>query len=133
MVLIDTSAFIDFLNRTGSAFDKEVECLIVNEEDVAIADIALTEILQGIRDDKEYEEIKISLLSFHVYSLKDNNSYIAAAELYRKCRKKGITLRSTVDLLIAQIAIENDLTLMHNDKDFDDIKNVSGMKIYKVS
>ena len=133
MVLIDTSAFIEFLNHTGSTFDREVERLIVNEEDVAIADIILTEILQGIRDDKEHEEMKTSLLSFPVYSLKDHNSYIAAAELYRKCRKKGITLRSTVDLLIAQISIENDLALMHNDKDFDDIENVSGMKVYKIS
>ncbi len=133
MVLIDTSAFIEFLNHTGSPFDKEIERIIVNDEDAAIADIVLTEILQGIRDDKEYEEIKISLLSFPVYSLKGHNSYIAAAELYRKCSKKGITLRSTVDLLIAQIAIENDLLLLHNDKDFDSIARISSLKVYKLT
>lgn len=48
-------------------------------------------------------------------------------------QEKGIALRSTVDMLIAQIAIENDLTLMHNDKDFDDIENVSDLKVYKIS
>ncbi len=133
MILIDTSAFIEFLNHTGSAFDREIERLIVNEEDIAVADIILTEVLQGIRDDIEYGEIKESLLSFPVYSTKGMDSYIAAAELYRKCRKKGFTVRSTVDLLIAQIAVENDLILMHNDKDFDTIKNVSGMKVYKIS
>lgn len=133
MVLIDTSAFIEFLNHTGSPFDREIERLIVNDEDVAIADIVLTEILQGIRDDKEYEEIKTSLLSFPIYSLRNNDSYITAAELYRKCRKKGITIRTTVDLLIAQIAIENDLLLLHNDNDFDSIARISSLKVYKLS
>lgn len=90
MVLIDTSTFIEFLNNVGSPFDREIERLIVNEEDIAIADIILTEILQGIRDNKEHEDIKASLLSFLVYSLKDQDSYIAAAEPYRKCRKKGL-------------------------------------------
>lgn len=133
MVLIDTSAFIEFLNHTGSPFDTGIERLIVNEEDVAIADIVLTEILQGIRDDKEYNEVKKSLLSFPIYSLRNHDSYIAAAELYRKCRKKGITVRTIVDLLIAQIAIENDLLLLHNDKDFDSIACTSSLKVYKLS
>ncbi len=133
MILIDSSAFIEFLNRTGSPFDREIERLINEDEDLAVADIILTETLQGIKDDIEYREVKESLLSFPLYSMKGIDSYIAAAELYRKCRKKGFTVRSTVDLLIAQIAIENDLILMHNDKDFDAIANVSGMKVYKLS
>jgi len=133
LILIDTSAFIEFLNRTGSPFDREIERLINEDEDLAVADIILTETLQGIKDDIEYREVKESLLSFPLYSMKGIDSYIAAAELYRKCRKKGFTVRSTVDLLIAQIAIENDLILMHNDKDFDAIANVSGMKVYKLS
>ncbi len=130
MILIDSSAFIEFLNRTGSPFDREIERLINEDEDLAVADIILTETLQGIKDDIEYREVKESLLSFPLYSMKGIDSYIAAAELYRKCRKKGFTVRSTVDLLIAQIAIENDLILMHNDKDFDAIANVSGLKVY---
>ena len=130
MILIDSSAFIEFLNRTGSPFDREIERLINDDEDLAVADIILTETLQGIKDDIEYREVKESLLSFPLYSMKGIDSYIAAAELYRKCRKKGFTVRSTVDLLIAQIAIENDLILMHNDKDFDAIANVSGLKVY---
>ena len=131
MILIDTSAFIEFLNRTGSPFDREIESLISSNEETAIADIVLTEVLQGIKDDKEYAEIKKSLLSFPVYSLKSINSYVAAADLYRKCRKKGLTIRNTVDLLIAQIALENDLILLHNDNDFESIASVCNIKIYK--
>jgi predicted nucleic acid-binding protein len=133
LILIDTSAFIEFLNHTGSTFDREIEFLLSNDEDIAIADIIMTEILQGIRDDREMKEIKKSLLAFPIYSLKNVNSYIAAAELYRKCRKKGVTIRSTVDLFIAQIVLENDLILLHNDSDFQNISKVCSLKLYKLS
>lgn len=132
MILIDTSAFIEFLNRTGSPIDTEIEYLITNNEEIAFADIIITEILQGIKDDKEYNEVKKSLLSFPIYSLKGINSYIKAAELYRKCRGKGLTVRSTIDLLISQIVLENNLSLLHNDKDFESIASVSDIKFYKI-
>lgn len=89
MIPIDTSAFIEFLNQTGSHFDREIEMLISNDDDISVADIILTEILQGIKNDNEYNEIKRTLLSFPMYSLKDIYSYIAAADIYRKCRKRG--------------------------------------------
>jgi predicted nucleic acid-binding protein len=132
LILIDTSAFIEFLNKTGSPFDKEIEYLISNDEDLAIADITITEILQGIKEDKEFNEIKKSLMAFPVYSLKGVDSFIAAAELFRKCRKKGLTVRSTVDLLIAQIVLENNLILLHNDNDFENIARLNGIKVYKI-
>lgn len=132
MILIDTSAFIEFLNHTGSLFDKEIEYLISNDEDLAIANITITEILQGIKDDKEFNEIKNSLMTFPIYSLKGADSYIAAAKLYRMCRKKGLTVRSIIDLLIAQIATEHNLILLHNDNDFENIASLSGVKIYKI-
>lgn len=121
------------MNKTGSPFDKEIESLISNNEDTAIADIVLTEVLQGIKDDKDYIEVKQSLLSFSVYSLKNMDSFIVAADLYRKCRKTGHTIRNTVDLLIAQIALENDLILLHNDRDFDTLADICNLKIYKLS
>lgn len=132
MILIDTSAFIEFLNNTRSLFDKEIENLINNNEELALTDITITEILQGIKDDKDFYEIKNSLMAFPLYSLKSTDSYIAAAALYRKCRKKGLTIRSTIDLLIAQIALEHDLILMHNDKDFQSIAGLSRLKTYKM-
>ena len=129
MILIDTSAFIDFLNRTGSREDALIEQLIRNNEDIVLADITLTEILQGIKTDREYSQVKASLLTFPILSLKSPESYIAAAELFRKCRKKGFTIRSTVDLLIAQIAIEHNATLIHKDRDFEAIAQVCDFRI----
>lgn len=130
MVLIDTSAFIEFLNKTGSSFDSEVEKLISEKEEIALADIILLEILQGIKNEGLYNDIKKSLLAFPVFSLNGLESYVAAANIYRKCRKRGITVRNTVDLLIAQIALENNLILLHNDKDFDGISKVCNLRFY---
>lgn len=131
MILIDTSAFIEFLNRTGSREDRIIEQLLVDDEDAAIPDIALTEILQGIRDEQEYADVKKSLLTFPILSLAGTNSYVAAAELYRKCRKKGSTVGNTVDLLVAQIAIEHKAALLHNDRDFGAIAGDCDLKVYK--
>jgi predicted nucleic acid-binding protein len=131
LILIDTSAFIEFLNRAGSREDLIIEQLLMDDEDVAIPDIALTEILQGIRDEHEYAEVKKSLLMFPILSLAGTNSYIGAAEMYRKCRKKGATVRNTVDLLVAQIAVENKAALLHNDRDFTAIAGVCDLKVYK--
>ena len=130
MILIDASAFIEFLNRTGSREDTLIEQLILNNEDIVLADVTLTEILQGIKTDREYREVKASLLTFPILTLKNPESYIAAADLFRKCRKRGLTIRSTVDLLIAQIALEYGATLLHNDRDFEAIAQVCDIGIY---
>jgi predicted nucleic acid-binding protein len=129
LILIDASAFIEFLNRTGSRADLLIEQLIRNGEEIALADLTLTEILQGIKNDREYREVKSSLLTFPILSLKSPESCIGAAELHRKCRKKGLTIRSTIDLLIAQIALEHQVTLLHNDRDFDAIARVCDLLV----
>lgn len=133
MILLDTSALIEFLNRTGSPYDKAVEELISNDTDVAIAEITLTEVLQGIRSERDYLEVRSSLMTLSTLSLKDYDSYIKAADLYRKCRSKGLTIRSTIDLLIAQTAIEHNAELLHNDRDFGAIASVSSLRIYPLT
>jgi predicted nucleic acid-binding protein len=131
LILIDTSAFIEFLNRTGSREDRIIEKLIAGDDEISIPDISFTEILQGIRDEKEYADVKTSLRTFPILSLIGANSYIAAADLYRKCRKKGATVRNTADLLVAQISIEHKATLLHNDRDFEAIGKICDLKLYK--
>jgi predicted nucleic acid-binding protein len=133
LILIDASAFIEFLNHTGSRADTLIERLIRSDADIALADITLTEILQGIKTDREYRDVKASLLTFPLLSLNGAGSYVAAAELYRKCRKKGLTVRSTVDLLIAQIAVENRVALLHNGRDFDALAQLCDLRIYEPS
>ena len=86
------------------------------------------ELLQGSRNQKEYEMLKDYLETQKFYNLKNGKkSYEEASKIYLKCRKNGLTIRSTIDLIICQIAIENELFLLHNDKDFEDI-----VKIFKI-
>ena len=129
MILIDASSFIEFLNRTGSRADILIEQLIRDDDEIVLADLTLTEILQGIKNDREFREVKASLLTFPILSLKSPHSCVAAAELHRKCRKKGLTIRSTIDLLVAQIALEHSATLLHNDRDFDAIAQVCDLRV----
>ncbi|MDP3013162.1 MAG: PIN domain nuclease [Candidatus Subteraquimicrobiales bacterium] len=124
MILVDTSVWIDFLKGAGSKHHLALHLLIEEEEDICIADIILTEILQGIKSDKDSKQAKNYLFGFPIYSLKDVSSYVEAAQIYRVCRKKGLTIRRPLDCIIARIAIENDLVLFHNDRDFDTIAEV---------
>ena len=131
MILVDTSVWIEFFNGVDTTGVRMLGDLIELEEEVCISDHILTEVLQGFRRDRDFELAQKHLLRFPVYSLNSLDSYIKAAQIYRKCRKQGITIRKTVDCMIAQTAIENKLTLLHNDSDFDKIASVCPLKIYQ--
>ena len=130
MILVDTSVWVDFFNDIDSTVVHLLEGLIEAEEDVCISEYILTEVLQGFKNDRDFELAREHLLLFPVYSLRDFDSYIRAAQIYRKCRKQGITVRKMVDCIIAQTAIENKLILHHNDADFDRIASVAPLRIY---
>jgi hypothetical protein len=132
MILIDSSVWIDFFNGIEGKAVSELEKLIVDEEDICLSEYILTEVLQGFRDDRDYETAKRCLLRFPVAGMPDENSYIEAAQIYRKCRKQGITIRKTADCIIAQTAIENNLFLLHKDQDFNMIASVCSLKVYAI-
>ena len=133
MVLIDTSVWVEFFRGTGSKYNLILHRFIEEEEDICTTDIIITEILQGIRPDKDFKRIKNYILDFPIYSLKDTHSFVEAAQIYRFCRKQGLTIRKPLDCIIARVAIENNLVLCHNDGDFDKIaKAVKGLEIYKI-
>ena len=131
MMLIDTSVWIDFFNGLETDTTTVLEKLIWSEEDVYVSDYILTELLQGFKADKEFELAQKYLRQFPFAKLYNTDSYIKAAQIYRQCRKKGITIRKTADCIIAQTAIENSLFLLHNDSDFDLIAKVCPLKIYR--
>jgi len=103
--------------------------LLEAEDPLCLSNIILAETLQGFKEDRDFESAKSHLLTFPVYSLATPEGYVRAAQLYRKCRKRGLTIRNTVDCLIAQTAIEHRLILLHNDSDFDGIATVSDLRI----
>jgi predicted nucleic acid-binding protein len=132
MILVDTSVWIDFLRGGESPQRRMLHRLIEDEEDISITEIILTEILQGIKRDRDFQTVKDYLLEFPVHRPKGIETYLNAARIYRDCRGKGKTVRKTVDCIIAAICIENDLALLHKDVDFGNIRACTGLKVLRV-
>ncbi len=132
MVLVDTSVLIDFLKGKENKSTEKFQNIILQEIPFGITKYTYLELLQGAKNEKEFNLLDEYLSTQTFYHLKnDLKSFASAAKLRLKCNAKGITINSTIDFLIAQIAIENKLFLLHNDKDFDKISKVVKLKIYK--
>ncbi|KMP10736.1 pilus assembly protein [Candidatus Nitromaritima sp. SCGC AAA799-A02] len=132
MIVVDTSVWIDFFRGKNSSQRRTLHELIEEEEDIALTEIILTEILRGIKEDRDYRKIKKFLLDFPVSRPQGIETYLKAAQIFRDCRKKGKTIRKTVDCIISAICIENHYILLHNDNDFDQIEACTALKCYKV-
>ncbi len=128
MILVDTSVWADFLTGKDTPQRRILHRLIEKEEDICITEVILTEILQGIKDDTNFAATKKYLLEFPIIRSKGIETYLEAADIYRMCRKKGRTVRKTVDCIIAAIAKENKLALLHNDSDFEIMKDCTGLR-----
>jgi len=117
MIMVDSSVWIDYFN--GKDYP-EVTYLdnILGLKPVVIGDNILTEVLQGFRGDKEYETAKQLLTSLPIFQLSNSHRAVKAAENYRALRKKGITVRKTIDTIIATYCIEQNAQLLFTDKDF---------------
>ena len=118
-VLADTSVWINFFNGVDS---KEVEVLIRYIESdwpVYLCPTIVQEVLQGINNHKQFKEVLASLLAFNILNDDGVEMAVSAANLYRWLRKRGITIRKSNDCLIAQYAIKHSLQVLHQDRDFD--------------
>ncbi len=127
MLLVDTTVWIDFFASRPRPHVKLLEDSLRRDEDICTCGVILTEVLQGIRNDREYGKTKnyFNSLLFLQMTLK---TFIASADIYRRLRQKGITIRKPVDCMIAAVAIENEVPLLHSDKDFDPIEKHCGLK-----
>lgn len=125
MYLIDTSVWIDYFRKNNSSAVKVFSKILDQKLPFGLTSVIYQEILQGAYSKRDFEKVADYLKTQRFFHPKEPIlSYQAAAEIYFECRKKGITIRSTIDCLIAQIAIEHDLTLVHNDADYIHIKKM---------
>ena len=126
MYLVDTSVWLDyFRNRSTQAVELFEEILAENLP-FGITSMIFQEILQGADSPRDFSKLKDYLATQKFYSPLDPIlSYEQAADLYFNCRREGITLRGTIDCLIAQIAIEHQLRLLHSDRDFTHMATVN--------
>jgi predicted nucleic acid-binding protein len=133
VVLVDTSVMIDYLQGNGNDLVLRFQYILDNNIPFGINLFIYQEVLQGVKTEKDFEKVKKYLDTQRFYTLKEEREpYASAAKIYFKCRKKGITIKSTIDCLIAQTAIENNLYLLHNDSDFDNIAKVVDLKMFNL-
>ncbi len=129
--MVDTSVWIDFLNGRNTKSRRTLHALLEDDEEICISEIILMEILQGIRDDNQFVEIKDYLSALPVLMNTPVQSYVRGADIYRRCRKRGFTVKKPADCLISAVALENDAVLFHNDSDFEKIAKVTSLRLYK--
>lgn len=117
MIVVDSSVWIDFLNDRNSLQVRRLRALLGSEE-IIVGDLMLCEILQGFDSEPAAAEVETLLQNFEIVPMAGNAIAIAAARNFRSLRRRGITIRKTIDLLIGTWCIENGRPLLHNDRDF---------------
>ena len=130
MVLVDTTVWIDFFADRNEPHVATFQELIENEEDLSLCGVILAEVLQGIRSDTDFTKTK-EYLNDLIFLPMRQTTFLRAAEIYRSLRKKGITIRKPVDCMIASVAIDYNIYLLHNDRDFDHIAKHLKLRIYR--
>ena len=120
MILVDTSVLIGYLKGQDDARTLLFDELQTRKIPFGISPYTLQEVLQGARNEEDYQRLWEYLSTQIIYFLPEEiSTYEKAAQLYFDLRRKGLTPRSTIDILIALTALENKLMLLHNDRDFD--------------
>lgn len=120
MILVDTTVWIDLFSGIDKPHVLKLTKAIENGEDICTCGLIITEILQGIKRDNDFERTR-EILEDLLYLPTSKATFFRAAQIYRSCRKKGITIRKPIDCMIASICIENSVFILHNDRDFDHI------------
>jgi predicted nucleic acid-binding protein len=120
VIVVDTSVWIDYFSAKSTRGSADLKRAIVNSEDLCICGVVVTEVLQGIRDDTDFETVG-RILDELIYLPQEKSTYLLAATIYRSLRKRGKTIRKPIDCIIAAVCIEHSALLLHNDRDFDSI------------
>jgi predicted nucleic acid-binding protein len=128
VILVDSSVWIDYFR---SADTPQVALLdsFFGRSPLAVGDLIAAEVLQGVRDEREYKWVKKTFDAFEHIDLAGYDLAVRASENYRSLRTMGITIRKTVDTLIATRCIEDGLTLLHADRDFVPFSRHLGLKV----
>ncbi len=128
MLVVDTSVWIDYFNGVENPQTNFLNT-VLDKTPIIIGDLILTEVLQGFRYDPDFEKVRRTLGKFMQENMVNLTLAVQSARNYRFLRQKGITVRKTIDSLIATYCIENDHELLHNDSDFDGYEEHLGLRV----
>jgi hypothetical protein len=127
MILVDSSVWIDYLRGTTTPQAEKLDSLL-GIEPIATGDLILTEVLQGFAGDRDFNEAKRLMTSLVIVDLAGQNIAIQAAKNFRVLRSHGITVRKTIDTVIATRCIESEYSLLYSDRDFDPFVEHLGLR-----
>ncbi len=128
MLVVDTSVWIDYFNGVENS-QTDFLHTVLDTTPILIGDLILAEVLQGFRHDPDFEKVRRTLGKFMQVGMVSPVLAVQSARNYRFLRQKGITVRKSIDSLIATYCIENDHELLHNDSDFDGYEEYLGLRV----
>ena len=128
MILVDSSVWIDYFKGTNTAHTRKLDSLL-GHEPLAIGDLMLTEVLQGFSNERDFNLARKMLTSLMVVHLGGQEIAIQAAQNFRALPNVGMTVRKTIDTVIATRCIESGYDLLHNDRDFDPFAKCLGLRV----
>ena len=117
MILVDSSVWIDFFNGVPTPETDRLDALL-GQDDVATGDLILVEVLQGIRNDSDFRAVKRAMSEFPSFDLLGRERAARVAMRYRRLRRNGVTIRKTVDVVIASFCVDEGIRLLFSDRDF---------------
>ena len=128
MILVDSSVWIDFFRGADTP---QVNCLdaFLARERIAVGDLIVTEVLQGFRTERDFNQARKTLDAFALVELAGIDIAVQAAKNFRTLRALGVTVRKTIDTIIATKCIESGYSLLHADRDFDPFAMHLGLKL----
>jgi predicted nucleic acid-binding protein len=129
VILADTSAWVEYLRATGSPVHLRLRKLIANEGDLVTTEVVMMELLAGETAPEGVTRLRRLLGRFELLPVEGLADYEAAAELYRRCRTGGETIRNLTDCLIAAVAVRHGAILLHRDHDFDVIARHTPLQV----
>lgn len=128
MILVDSSVWIDFFQGAATPQVEQLDSLL-GSTPLAVGDLILAEVLQGVRGEREFNLVRRTLEDFTVIELGGKDIAIQAARNFRTLRGLGFTVRKTIDSIIATRCIEDGLTLLHADRGFDPFQEHLGLRV----
>jgi len=131
MILVDSSVWIDYFKGVRNAPTEHLDALLDNpEEELAVADLVVFEVLRGFSSPRAKREAQALLLTTHVLEIGGLDNVLLAAEHYSLLRQKGYTIASPIDVLLASYCITHGHALLHRDGDFDVMQTLRGLKTW---
>jgi predicted nucleic acid-binding protein len=133
VILADTSAWVEFDRATGSAVDARLTELVAGGDSLVVTEPVVMEVLAGARDDAREADLRRLLLRFRLRPFEATSDFDAAARIYRRCRRAGVTPRGLTNCMIAAVAWRNGDSLLSYDADLDRVASVIGVSMDEAS